>query len=392
VSHASASGVVISAVYGGGGNSGATYTHDYIELFNAGSNLVNLNGWSVQYADADSVPHYAWEKTNLPDIQLWPGQYFLARQDRGAGGSERPPKDAQGPSSIAGDGGVMVALVRTRVSIDDTTTPYNDPDISPHVEDTFGAGAFAETFEGSPKAGVLNNMQAWVRKDNGCQDTNNSSNDWDPATAYKNARSRSSLRNPCDAIELVSNGGFENGSTDWTLSPKARIKCDGAGHGSDCALQLQPRGIAKQSDMFDDALGATPTAAGDILQINASIRSKLATTQTVVTVTVEYVSPTAGKKGNGKDKFKLPANKAGGYRLYGKQFKLDDAITNGKIVVRYGLSSEKLRVDNVSVLFISTDSSRSSVLPLPGAPGEQNVPGQQSAPNGVLPPPPAPAD
>ncbi len=28
--------IVISQVYGGGGNAGATYTHDYIELFNRG--------------------------------------------------------------------------------------------------------------------------------------------------------------------------------------------------------------------------------------------------------------------------------------------------------------------------------------------------------------------
>jgi hypothetical protein len=29
--------VVISQVYGGGGNTGATYTHDFIELFNSGT-------------------------------------------------------------------------------------------------------------------------------------------------------------------------------------------------------------------------------------------------------------------------------------------------------------------------------------------------------------------
>jgi hypothetical protein len=29
--------VVISQVYGGGGNSGSTYTHDFIELYNRGS-------------------------------------------------------------------------------------------------------------------------------------------------------------------------------------------------------------------------------------------------------------------------------------------------------------------------------------------------------------------
>ena len=44
--------VVISQVYGGGGNTGAQYTNDFIELFNRGTSSVSLVGWSVQYASA----------------------------------------------------------------------------------------------------------------------------------------------------------------------------------------------------------------------------------------------------------------------------------------------------------------------------------------------------
>jgi uncharacterized protein len=50
--HASSPHIVISQVYGGGGNSGAPYTHDFIELFNRSSEPVSLAGWSVQYASA----------------------------------------------------------------------------------------------------------------------------------------------------------------------------------------------------------------------------------------------------------------------------------------------------------------------------------------------------
>ena len=46
------SGVVISQVYGGGGNASAPYQNDFIELFNRGASAVSLNGWSVQYASA----------------------------------------------------------------------------------------------------------------------------------------------------------------------------------------------------------------------------------------------------------------------------------------------------------------------------------------------------
>src|SRR3954471_22863778 len=42
--------VVISQVYGGGGNAGATIKNDFIELYNGGQDTVDLTGASVQYA------------------------------------------------------------------------------------------------------------------------------------------------------------------------------------------------------------------------------------------------------------------------------------------------------------------------------------------------------
>ncbi|HET8591136.1 MAG TPA: lamin tail domain-containing protein, partial [Nakamurella sp.] len=44
--------VIINELYGGGGNSGATYTNDYIELANTGDTAVDVSGWSVQYKSA----------------------------------------------------------------------------------------------------------------------------------------------------------------------------------------------------------------------------------------------------------------------------------------------------------------------------------------------------
>ena len=44
--------LVISQVYGGGGNSGATLRNDFIELFNPGGASVTLTGWSVQYTSS----------------------------------------------------------------------------------------------------------------------------------------------------------------------------------------------------------------------------------------------------------------------------------------------------------------------------------------------------
>ena len=67
-------GVVISQIYGGGGNSGATYKNDFIELHNTGPAPVNITGWSVQYASSTGN---SWtNKTNLTGI-IQPGAYFL---------------------------------------------------------------------------------------------------------------------------------------------------------------------------------------------------------------------------------------------------------------------------------------------------------------------------
>ena len=44
--------IVISQIYGGGGNAGATYQNDYVELYNPGTVAFDLAGWTLQYASA----------------------------------------------------------------------------------------------------------------------------------------------------------------------------------------------------------------------------------------------------------------------------------------------------------------------------------------------------
>jgi hypothetical protein len=44
--------VTISQVYGGGGNTGATYANDYVELYNPTAATISMAGWSIQYGSA----------------------------------------------------------------------------------------------------------------------------------------------------------------------------------------------------------------------------------------------------------------------------------------------------------------------------------------------------
>src|SRR3954469_20170515 len=77
--------VVISQVYGAGGNSGAVYNADFIELFNPTAGTLTLNNYSIQYASAAGTTIST--VTNLPaTVTLAPGQYYLIAGATGANG------------------------------------------------------------------------------------------------------------------------------------------------------------------------------------------------------------------------------------------------------------------------------------------------------------------
>src|SRR5215468_5509320 len=78
---AGSTSIVISQVYGGGGNVGAPYKNDFIELHNKGAIPVDLSGWSMQYADSNN-----WQIVFL-GLSLQPGQYFLIQLAGGNSGA-----------------------------------------------------------------------------------------------------------------------------------------------------------------------------------------------------------------------------------------------------------------------------------------------------------------
>jgi hypothetical protein len=69
--------VVISQVYGGGGNSGATYTHDFIELKNNSPFPVNLAGFTLELVNGNAGGAVIYGSYDLPDIELSAGGYFV---------------------------------------------------------------------------------------------------------------------------------------------------------------------------------------------------------------------------------------------------------------------------------------------------------------------------
>src|SRR5947209_20460458 len=69
--------IVISQVYGGGGNAGATLKNDFIELYNRGNTTVNVTGWSVQYASSGGT---TWTNSTTLSGSIAPGKYYLIQE------------------------------------------------------------------------------------------------------------------------------------------------------------------------------------------------------------------------------------------------------------------------------------------------------------------------
>lgn len=179
--------VVISQIYGGGGNSGATLKHDFIELFNRSGAPVTVNGWTVQYA---STTGSSWQKTALAGT-LQPGRYYLVRQAQGSGGSvDLPTPDAAGTIAMSASAG-KVALVSN-----DTTLTGSAP-TGAHIVDFVGFGPGTNASETAPTSPNLTNTTAALRAGGGCVDTDHNLDDF--ANTAPAPRNSANPANVCGA-------------------------------------------------------------------------------------------------------------------------------------------------------------------------------------------------
>ncbi len=183
--------VVISQVYGGGGNAGATLKNDYVEIINHSAAPVNLSGWSLQIASAS--PATNWQKTDLTNFTLQPGQYYLIQQSQGAGGTDDlPTPDASGGGTVSSTSG-KIALVSNQTLLTGVCP------VGGAIIDFVGYGA--ESCAETSAAGILTNTTANLRKNNGCFDSNNNSIDF--ATGATNPRNSSSPINSCTGLFAI---------------------------------------------------------------------------------------------------------------------------------------------------------------------------------------------
>ncbi|HEU5043240.1 MAG TPA: lamin tail domain-containing protein [Nocardioidaceae bacterium] len=164
--------VVISEVYGGGGNSGASWTNDFVELYNAGTAPVDVNGWSVQYASSSGS---TWQVTSLSGT-IQPGAHYLVQEDQGSGGTKSlPAADATGGIAMSGSHG-KVALVTGSTRLACGSACHG----ATGVRDYVGYGD-ANDYEGSGPAPGLSNSTSDSRSASGA-DTDDNSADFTEGT------------------------------------------------------------------------------------------------------------------------------------------------------------------------------------------------------------------
>ena len=179
--------VVISQVYGGGGNSGATHKNDFIELRNNGATAVSVNGWSVQYTSASGT---TWSGNTGLSGSIAAGGYYLVQQAPGAGaGSVLPTPDATGTISMGASSG-KVALVSNATAL------VGACPLGGAVLDFVGYGSTTTNacFEGTGAAAGLSNSTAALRNGDGSIDSNNNNADF--VAGAPNPRNASSAPPP----------------------------------------------------------------------------------------------------------------------------------------------------------------------------------------------------
>ncbi len=169
---ADGSNAVISEVYGGGGNKGAAFTKDFIELYNPTSADLDLTGWSVEYLSASGNSGGKHELSG----SLPAGGYFLIQEGGGDTGEPLPSPDAEGNLNLSGSKGSVKLYDASGAEVD--IVGYGEASIS----------------EGSPAQALDNSTSA--QRDAEGSDTDDNAADFSAAAPTPKSAGRANVSDP----------------------------------------------------------------------------------------------------------------------------------------------------------------------------------------------------
>jgi hypothetical protein len=191
-------------VFAGGGNSGAAYANDFVELFNRGSSAVEVSGWTLQYASAAGT---SWQATAL-NGSIAPGRRHLVQlASAGAVGAPLPTADSTGTTNLAVSGG-KIAVVRDTTPLTCGAAAGSCSAVTT-VADLVGYGTAAD-YEGGGAAPAIANASAATRAGEGCVDTDANAADF--ASAAPVPRNSSAAVTSC-GVTPPPTGSVSQGAT-----------------------------------------------------------------------------------------------------------------------------------------------------------------------------------
>ncbi|MCW2853578.1 MAG: 5-Nucleotidase domain protein [Nocardioides sp.] len=158
--------LVISEVYGGGGNSGATLTNDFIELYNPTSAPIDVSGWSVQWRSAGNTGAASGVTPLSGTVPA--GKHYLVQEGAGTGGTTPlPTPNVTGTIAMGGTGGTAI--------LSNGTTPV-DPGVNSQAANAAIidlVGVNSNVWEGTGKAPAMSNSSSSSRNAAGADTDNN---------------------------------------------------------------------------------------------------------------------------------------------------------------------------------------------------------------------------
>ncbi|MBL8627757.1 MAG: tandem-95 repeat protein [Myxococcales bacterium] len=164
-------GLIISQVYGGGGNSGAQFNNDFIELHNPTPAPITMTGHAIQFVSATGT---GWAVQTLPTVTIAPGGYYLIQEAAGAAAPAPLPTPDLIPASP-----FTMGATSGKVALTNTTTALSGAcPTSTAIVDLVGFGTTANCFEGTGPTPAPSNSTSVQRRRSGCTDANQNATDF----------------------------------------------------------------------------------------------------------------------------------------------------------------------------------------------------------------------
>ncbi len=165
--------IVINEAYGGGGNSGSTYTNDFIELFNNSTASIDISGYQLAYASSTGAFSPTTTGTDTAFVTIIPagttlaaGALYLIQEAKGTAGTTALPSP-----NLVDTTPIALSGTTFKLELVNTSTAAGT------VLDLLGVGPGASAYEGAGPAPIISNTTSASRIVDGV-DTNNNNLDF----------------------------------------------------------------------------------------------------------------------------------------------------------------------------------------------------------------------